>query len=79
MEINTYLHIHGDCGEKTGKPALLVHLYRNNAGRTKCKGFFSIKSFGAFFPVFTGWEKRCQYCRNKLNIGKNGVFLALSL
>ena len=63
----------GLCGEKTGKPALLVHLYCNNAGRTKCKGFFSIKSFGAFFPVFTGWEA-VSILQNKLNVGKNGVF-----
>ena len=36
MEINTDFHIHVDCGEKTGKPALLVRLYCYNAGRAKC-------------------------------------------
>ena len=31
-----FLYTRGLCREKTGKPALLVCLQRNNAGRTKC-------------------------------------------
>ena len=73
MEMNTYFYIHADCGEKTGKPALLVRLYCYNAGRAKCKDFVLFKVLVLSFQ-FLQVGKRCQFCRNKLNIGKKRLF-----
>ena len=73
MEINTYFHIHADCGEKTGKPALLVRLYCYimQAGQN-AKDFFLLKVLVLSFQ-FLQVGKQCQFRRNKLNIGKKGV------
>ena len=72
MEINTYFHIHADCGEKTGKPALLVCLNFTMQAGQNAKDFFLLKVLLLSFQ-FLQVEKRCQFCRNKLNIGKKSV------
>ena len=72
MEINTYFHIHADCGEKTGKPALLVRLFActvtMQAGQN-AKDFFLLQVLVLSFP-FLQVGKQCQFCRNNLNIEK---------
>ena len=70
MEINTYFHIHGESVEKRQESlhCLFACTVIMQAGQN-AKDFFLLKVFG----------KQCQFCRNKLNIGKDGVFFALSL
>ena len=73
MEINTYFHIHADCVEKRQESlhCLIACTVTMQAGQN-AKDFFLLKVLVLSFQ-FLQVGKRCQFCRNKLNIGKNGV------
>ena len=74
MEINTFFHIHGDCVEKRQESlhCLFTCTVTMQAGQN-AKDFFLFKVLVLSFQ-FLQFGKRCQFCRNKLNIGKNGGF-----